>query len=238
MFSAYRFAPLILTALVLLTACAPIQPVSTTPEPPAAATPPATEEPAMPEPSLWPAIAEQARDFLAAELALPAAEIRILDVEEVEWPDGCLGIREPDIFCVQVITPGYRVLLGVGDVTYALHTNRSGSDIRIAPDGATRGPMRFPATAPADTAELPPPLTLRLLAAAIEQTPDELVVREVESVEWPDACLGVYHPDEMCATVIVPGYRIVVQVGDASYVLHTDARGENVRVAEQPEERN
>ena len=63
---------------------------------------------------------------------------------------------------------------------------------------------------------------------------DGIEVTAVDAVEWPDACLGVYGEDEMCATVITPGYRVVLEAQGEVYVLHSDASGASLRVAESP----
>jgi hypothetical protein len=47
--------------------------------------------------------------------------------------------------------------------------------------------------------------------------------------EWPDACLGLAEEDEMCASVIVFGYEVVLQVDGENYVYHTDEDGSHFR---------
>jgi hypothetical protein len=59
---------------------------------------------------------------LSKELGIPAANIKVALSEAVEWPDAGLGCPEPDMSYVQVITPGYRIVLQVGDKLYEYHT--------------------------------------------------------------------------------------------------------------------
>jgi hypothetical protein len=47
----------------------------------------------------------------------------------------------------------------------------------------------------------------------------------VESVEWPNACLGLAGPDEVCAEVITPGYRVIVERDGERITYHTDLIG-------------
>ncbi len=61
------------------------------------------------------------------------------------------------------------------------------------------------------------------VAAQLQISPDAVEVVAVEAVEWPDACLGAAGPDEMCAQVITPGYKITLAVAGQEYVYHTDA---------------
>ena len=52
----------------------------------------------------------------------------------------------------------------------------------------------------------------------------------VEAVDWPDACLGAAAPGDVCATVITPGYRVIVQRDNSLIEYHT-ARVSGFRVA-------
>jgi hypothetical protein len=47
--------------------------------------------------------------------------------------------------------------------------------------------------------------------------------------KWPDACLGLSEPEEMCAQVITPGWRVVLVAEEQQYVYRTDASGEAIR---------
>jgi hypothetical protein len=70
---------------------------------------------------------------LAAQLNVDAQRISVISVEEVEWPDGCLGITKPDQMCTMAIVPGYRVMLDVDGTPHEVRTNRNGRQIAIAP---------------------------------------------------------------------------------------------------------
>lgn len=63
---------------------------------------------------------------------------------------------------------------------------------------------------------------------------DAIEVVSVEAVEWPDACLGVTNPDEMCAQVITPGYRVILDADGRAYEYHTNEDGSSIRLAEAP----
>jgi hypothetical protein len=74
-----------------------------------------------------PVAAMNARQALADELGVPASDITFEEIEQVDWPDGCLGIHQPDMMCTQAIVPGYRVILSVDDQLYEYHTNLDGT---------------------------------------------------------------------------------------------------------------
>jgi len=52
----------------------------------------------------------------------------------------------------------------------------------------------------------------------------------VEVVDWPDRCLGAPREDEVCAQVITPGYRIVLEQGGET-AEYRAARGGDFRRA-------
>lgn len=72
------------------------------------------------------------RQILAQQLQLNLDEIEIVSVEQVEWPDACLGVYTADMMCAQVITPGYRVILAVDGQQYEYHTNLDGNFVQLA----------------------------------------------------------------------------------------------------------
>lgn len=76
--------------------------------------------------------AEKARADLAQRLRVTAESITILEVEEKDWPDSCLGISQKDVQCLQVITPGFQVNLEHKGRLYIYHTNRTGSTVMLA----------------------------------------------------------------------------------------------------------
>jgi hypothetical protein len=63
----------------------------------------------------------------------------------------------------------------------------------------------------------------------------EVIFVSSEAVEWPDACLGVSTPEEACAQMITPGYRITLTTLTQEFVFHTDRSGREFRLAEEAE---
>jgi hypothetical protein len=68
------------------------------------------------------------------------------------------------------------------------------------------------------------------LAAKLGVPESQITILSVEHVEWPDACLGAADEGVMCAQVITPGYRIVMEVDGKQYEAHTDESGQTVQV--------
>jgi hypothetical protein len=64
---------------------------------------------------------------LAQRLSISAAQINVVESEQVEWSDSSLGCPQPDMFYMQVITPGYRIVLEANGQQYEYHSNRDAS---------------------------------------------------------------------------------------------------------------
>jgi hypothetical protein len=61
----------------------------------------------------------------------------------------------------------------------------------------------------------------------------QVSIREVERVEWPNACLGAGGNEEICAEVITPGFRIVLEARGQEHVYHSDLQGKVRRAADE-----
>jgi hypothetical protein len=100
--------------------------------------PPASGTAATPLPAV-----QTARSVLASQLHLQINQVKIVQVEAVDWPDGCLGVHTPGIMCNQMVTPGYKIVLEANGKSYEYHSNRDGSLIvlAVAPKPADQSPV-------------------------------------------------------------------------------------------------
>lgn len=76
-----------------------------------------------------PPAAIAAQYALSRQLKVSILQVVVVSTEEVEWPDSCLGAAKPDEMCLQVITPGYRVILEHRGQRFEFHTNVNGSQL-------------------------------------------------------------------------------------------------------------
>jgi putative hemolysin len=67
------------------------------------------------------------------------------------------------------------------------------------------------------------------LANRINAPIEAIKLSKLQSINWPDSCLGLADPTEACDLVITPGFKITLLVGSATFVMHTDLTGENIR---------
>jgi hypothetical protein len=63
---------------------------------------------------------------LGARLSVNADVISVISIESVTWNDSSLGCASPGGMYLQVLTPGYKIILMVDGVDYAYHTDDSG----------------------------------------------------------------------------------------------------------------
>lgn len=67
---------------------------------------------------------EKAKEDLAQRLSISVTQINLIETAEVEWSDSSLGCPQPGMEYLQVLTPGYRILLEFNGSEYGYHSNR------------------------------------------------------------------------------------------------------------------
>lgn len=79
-----------------------------------------------------------AQQWLAAQLNVVAEQVRVSDVEHVEWTDSCLGLGRPNESCLQAVTPGWKAVFDINGQRFEVRTDETGSAIRLAsPEGTS-----------------------------------------------------------------------------------------------------
>lgn len=79
---------------------------------------------------------------------------------------------------------------------------------------------------------LPPRVANAVLVDLSRQTGinvQKFSIKESSRQKWTDGCLGLGTAAEICAAVIVPGWRVVVTDGSKTWVYRTDNTGRTVR---------
>ncbi len=80
--------------------------------------------------SAYPSVVQLAATNLAKDLNIAPDQVEIRSVEQREWSDSSLGCPEPGRAYMQVITPGYKVILFANGREYEYHTNMQNMAIR------------------------------------------------------------------------------------------------------------
>jgi hypothetical protein len=187
--------------------------------------PPGEGDSALPQPEISPIatpsdpvadVVATASEYLASELEISSQGVEPVLVESVEWSDASLGCPEPGKSYAQVITPGYRIVLRVGEKEYELHTD--GDIQRVVICDRTRGERSAAA--------------VEYLAAELDIPAKEIDVLSIERYEWPDTSLGCPEPGRSYAQVVTPGYSVILRARYGEYEVHTDLEGQFAVICE------
>lgn len=164
-----------------------------------------------------------AKAHLAERIGVSVSEITVTEIEEAEWRNSSLGCPQPGMMYLQVITPGFRVVLEAGGVAYEYHSDKGA---RVIPCEGPRKGRPYAVVTPSVVTPSGPKSSIDMarldLAGREGITPEDVEVVSVENVDWPDTSLGCPQPGMMYAQVITPGKRVVLAIGEARYEYHTD----------------
>lgn len=72
-----------------------------------------------------------ARKDLAGRLGILEDMIIIMESRHVAWPNGCLGLAEPDEMCTEAIISGYAITLRTDGRDYHYRTSKDGLTVRM-----------------------------------------------------------------------------------------------------------
>ena len=78
-------------------------------------------------------VALNIRNQVSAILGVPVESIQLESVEQTEWPNGCLGLPEPEEVCTEVITPGWLLVFTADGQEYRFRADQTGTVIRQEP---------------------------------------------------------------------------------------------------------
>lgn len=76
-----------------------------------------------------------AQKALGQRLGIDPATVKLISVDLVDWPDGCLGIAREGVMCAQIVTPGYKIILEAAGKQYEYRTSENGAQV-VAADSA------------------------------------------------------------------------------------------------------
>jgi S-layer homology domain len=83
---------------------------------------------------------------LAQQTGLQTSDLRVVEVEQKTWSDGCLGLGSAGIACSQALVPGWQVTVASDRQRWIYRTNLSGSLVKL--DAAATQQLTEGATPP------------------------------------------------------------------------------------------
>jgi hypothetical protein len=72
----------------------------------------------------------EVKKIVAERQNINTDQVVVMQVEEQEWSDGCLGLATEGEMCTQAIIPGYRITAEAEGENYIFRTDQEGSSIR------------------------------------------------------------------------------------------------------------
>jgi hypothetical protein len=157
-----------------------------------------------------PPVQRKAIDAAIQALGLPADQVKLVSIEAVEWPNGCLGVTHLGMMCTQQVVPGFRIILEANGKQYEFHTNLEATVV---------SPSNGPAVlVPAAIVAVVKPM----LASALGIPESAITVASTQIIEWPDNCLGNAVPGTACGQVVTPGYLVTLEANGQQYEYHTN----------------
>lgn len=82
---------------------------------------------------LPPQVAAEIQNQVSETLGVSLEDIQITGVEQMEWPDSCLGLGQANESCAQVVTPGWLVVFTIKGEEFRYRVNETGTMIRQEP---------------------------------------------------------------------------------------------------------
>lgn len=146
---------------------------------------------------------------LSRRLGIPEEEIEVVSATREEMPVQDVECGRPESRIVlPAFVMGIEVVLSACGQTYVY-----------------RGRGEMLNLCPPESEGLPPFILEKIRELFEDYPPEEVKIVLVEQVTWPDTSLGCPEPGKFYAQVLVPGYRVVVEVGGRKFEVHTDLRG-------------
>lgn len=75
----------------------------------------------------------------AQQTGIPPSQFQVVEAEQRDWPDGCLGIAAPGTACTQVIVTGWQVVVQANQQEWIFRTDGTGDQVKLADSRAGSG---------------------------------------------------------------------------------------------------
>jgi hypothetical protein len=167
-----------------------------------------------------------AKSELVQQLGIGEDKVVVEEVMRATWRDTSLGCPQKGMMYAQVITPGYRVWLRVGDTRYDVHV---GGDRAVVCQTASQ---KQPPSNQVTTAARMYELARQDLAARLDVPAEDIRGTYIKPTTWPDTRLGCPQADESYEQRRTEGFIIELTYGGKTYEYHGDT--ETVRLCTEP----
>jgi hypothetical protein len=158
------------------------------------------------------------KEALADELGISTDQIEVEFITKIDWPDASLGCPQKGMSYAQMIVPGFKIILKVGDDLYNVHVGEGRAV--ICQGGQPFGKQSTSIDIP--TAAQMGKLAQQDLADQLAVPEDEVKVNWIKPQTWPDASLGCPEAGTDYAQVETEGFEIELESKGETYTYHSD----------------
>ena len=153
----------------------------------------------------------ESRNLVANQFGFESSKVILLKTSEKTWINSCLELPNVDEVCNPGEVPGFLILLYADNLVFEVHSDEQSQNIR-----AINYLSQY--LSPLEVA-------IRYLSVHENLPAEEINVISFDPMEWPDSCLGVVEEGIVCAPVITPGYKILLDANGSTFEFHTDFYG-------------
>lgn len=153
----------------------------------------------------------EAQNLVANQFGFEPSKVILLKTSEKTWINNCLELPNVNEECNPDEVPGFLILFYADNFVFEVHSDELSQNIR-----AINYLSQY--LSPLEVA-------IRYLSVLENIPSEEINAITFEPVEWPDSCLGVVEDGIVCAPVITPGYKILLDANGSNFEFHTDFYG-------------
>lgn len=167
---------------------------------------------------------------LSRRQGISAQQLQIVNYSQRTWRNGCLELPRSNELCTQALVPGWQVAVTDGRQRWVYHTNHNGRFLRLANTATSNQPTNLPSSINN--------VVLQDASSRLQQPINRLRIIQAQQRTWKDGCLEIADANQVCTSVLVPGWQVVVGAVNQSLVYHTNQSGTVTRLNERASETN
>ncbi|MEO1348112.1 MAG: cistern family PEP-CTERM protein [Cyanobacteria bacterium J06635_15] len=192
-------------------------------------------------------VTESIYQAIVSETTVSQSELRVVEYNRATWPNGCLGLGEPDVACTEALVSGYRVVVASEDYAWVYRTNSTGSVLvldqaatQAYASSSTYSYYRYSETTVSQSSQVSQTTQVSTTQSVFSESVQSAVFQkivertqvsasslrivEVRRKTWADSCLGL-EGDGACAQALTAGYLVTATDGEQIWVYRTDTEG-------------
>ncbi|MEZ5499784.1 MAG: hypothetical protein R3E77_10195 [Steroidobacteraceae bacterium] len=162
-------------------------------------------------------LAQRAARTLADDLGIPVDQVSVETIRAVDFRDSSLGCPQPGEAYMQVITPGYKITLRVGQAIHFVHSAKGRIFVchRAKAVGGVTDQMELVFAEQLLAAR-------KDLAARLGVDASSIQMLSGRSATWKDAGMDCPEPGQSYPAVATKGYILTLKHNGREYSYHTD----------------